>query len=234
MSVPFPPIDQDPDAVREAACGIVRPDVTECAPQVPKPTVDPSGASDGSSFVLGGVWLVVLWVLLGLAVLALVLVAVRWVRSRRAVAVDDADVDGVDEDDDEIDAADDELLEDLAADATVLPGGDVDMSTRAAAWRAAADRHLVAGRCRQALRCRYRALVVDLGDRGWLEELPGRTSGEHRRRVRSVAPEVAADFDAASDLFDGAWYGRTPVDGGTVSSFVALERRVLDRAGVGR
>ena len=50
----------------------------------------------------------------------------------------------------------------------------------AAQWRAEAAAHDAAGRWREALRCRYRALVAELAGRGLVEEIPGRTSGEYR------------------------------------------------------
>ena len=44
-------------------------------------------------------------------------------------------------------------------------------------WRAEADAHERAGEWRRALRCRYRALVAELADRGIVDEVPGRTAG---------------------------------------------------------
>ena len=77
-------------------------------------------------------------------------------------------------------------------------------------WLAEAEAHESKGEWRQAVRCRYRALVAELTDRGVVEEVPGRTSGEYRRLVASALPDGAPPFAAASDTFDRAWYGSRP------------------------
>ena len=45
-----------------------------------------------------------------------------------------------------------------------------------------------ARRFRDAIRCRYRALVGDLARRGMIDEIPGRTSGEERVQMAAAAP----------------------------------------------
>jgi hypothetical protein len=98
-------------------------------------------------------------------------------------------------------------------------------------WRAEAEAHERAGEWRQALRCRYRALVADLAGRGLVEEVPGRTAGEYRGEVRRNAPGAAEAFSGATDLFERAWYGRAPTGADDASHFRDLAGRVLERVG---
>jgi hypothetical protein len=77
-------------------------------------------------------------------------------------------------------------------------------------WQAEADRLEAAGRWREGLRARYRALVVRLGARGAIDPAAARTTGDHRAEVSDRAPGAAAGFDAAAELFDRAWYGGRP------------------------
>jgi hypothetical protein len=76
------------------------------------------------------------------------------------------------------------------------------------AWRQRAERFAAEGRFREALRCRYCALVGELAQRGFLDEVPGRTSGDYERRVNAVFPEVAQQFVRATALFESCWYGQ--------------------------
>ena len=102
-----------------------------------------------------------------------------------------------------------------------------------AEWRAEAAAHEAAGRWREALRCRYRALVAELAGRGLVNEIPGRTSGEYRRDVDAVVPVVAPDFDGATNLFEDAWYGGRPMGRDDQEHFDDLARRVLAPVGGG-
>lgn len=95
----------------------------------------------------------------------------------------------------------------------------------ATAWLAEAERLEGEGRWREAVRCRYRALVATLAGRGVVEEVPGRTAGEYRTLVRAARPPVAEPFADASDLFEEAWYG--PGDTGPEAG--AAFRRLADR-----
>jgi hypothetical protein len=79
-----------------------------------------------------------------------------------------------------------------------------------ARWREEAERLAREGRFKEALRCRYRALVGELAARGLVEEIPGRTSGEYERLVRARSPEIGQHFSAATDLFERCWYGQEP------------------------
>jgi hypothetical protein len=95
-------------------------------------------------------------------------------------------------------------------------------------WIAAADRFEAGGRWREALRCRFRALVGELIERGVARDLPGRTSGELRRDVRRRAPDAAVAFEEATRLFDDAWYGDRPTGAEENARFRALAASVLD------
>jgi hypothetical protein len=97
----------------------------------------------------------------------------------------------------------------------------------AAEWRAEAAAHEAAGRWREALRARYRALVADLAGRGLVEEIPGRTSGEYRHQVDITVPAAADPFDEATALFEETWYGTRPSGPNDQSRFDQLADRVL-------
>ena len=90
-----------------------------------------------------------------------------------------------------------------------------------------AERHRAEGRFRDALRCRYRALVGDLARRGLLDEIPGCTTGEERRQLRVTSPNAVPFFGEAADIFDGAWYGNVSVDASDDDRFRQLDRDVL-------
>lgn len=206
---PLQPVDQDPDSVREAACRIVASRVT-CAPAKP-PDVQPSnvGTSGGGFSVFGAF----LWLSLVAVVLALAYVTVRYSINRRSSAQRGRGDDGTDPDVD-------------ALVGTVV----IDRSREPRGWRAEAEQHRAAGRYRDALRCRYRALVGDLARLGLLDEIPGRTTGEERRELRSSAPNAVPFFREGADLFDAAWYGQLAVDPGHDDRFQQIERDVLANA----
>lgn len=77
-------------------------------------------------------------------------------------------------------------------------------------WLADAAAYEQAGAWRDAVRCRYRALVAELAGRGILDEVPGTTAGEYRQVVSRRAPTVGRPFGQASELFERAWYGDEP------------------------
>jgi hypothetical protein len=99
----------------------------------------------------------------------------------------------------------------------------------AAEWRAEAQAHERSGAWREAVRCRYRALVADLATRGLVEEVPGRTAGEYRREVGRAVPAAAADFAGATELFEVAWYGRADTGPREAAHLRDLSDRVLQR-----
>jgi hypothetical protein len=77
-------------------------------------------------------------------------------------------------------------------------------------WVAEAEEHEARGDWKRALLCRYRALLAELIGRGLVDDVPGRTTGEYRGEVDASLPTVADPFHAATDLFEGAWYGDEP------------------------
>jgi len=203
-------VAQNPDEVREQACRIIEASPGVCSP--PTTTIaEPSGGGFDLSF-LG----VLFWVLLFVGVVLLVLALMRAIdrRSPRRRRSKKAARSAVPEDE--------------------LEAGfvQIDRSREPRDWRSEADDHRRAGRYRDALRCRYRALVGDLARRGLIDEIPGRTTGEERAQLREVRPGVGVPFAAAADLFDGAWYGDAEVGPDDDDRFQVLEREVL--AGVQR
>lgn len=211
---PLPPVDQDPEAVQEAACRIVERNPTVCAP--PTTPAPPSGSGGGGPNLdfLG----LLLWAVLIAAVAWLIWVVIREFSGRsgrRAKAEGDTD-------------SDDDL------DVVEAVGVAVDRSREPLNWRAEAEAHRAAGRYRDALRCRYRALVGDLARGGWIDEIPGRTTGEERAQMRVVRPEASPPFEAAAELFDGAWYGHLPTSAADDDRFQRYEQQVLATAGARR
>jgi hypothetical protein len=212
MSVtdPLGPVDQDPDQVRETACKLVAPDLV-CAPPKPRPP-SPSSTPGDVSWLNGIAWVV-------LAVLIGVLLWLAWRavqqfsgRARPAKAKKQR-------------AADDDPIDDLGEVVAV------DWSRSPQQWRAEADEHRQAGRWRDSLRCRYRALVGDLARRGLIDEIPGRTSGEERVQLTAVASAAHDPFSAAADLFDDAWFGDREVGQGDDDEFRRYEAEVLQITG---
>jgi hypothetical protein len=208
---PLRAVEQDPDRIRQDACRLVAPDDV-CAPSDPSPPDPPSGG--GSMWA--GIFEIVVWVMFFAMVLALVFLLVRTLmttdfarrRSRRRgrERTDDTDV---------------EELRPVVVDHTREPSE----------WRREAAEHRAAGRYRDAVRCRYRALVGDLARRGLIDEIPGRTSGEERVQMANVAPAHAPSFASAAELFDDAWYGDVPLADADVQRMEALEERVLSGVG---
>jgi len=210
---PFPPVDQDPDAVRVEACKLVVRDPATCVttPRTTVPKPQSGGGGGGVNFSFLSTFL---WILLVVAVIAVVVLAARRAGvgggSKRKGRGDDGD------------DTDDEVIEEGAV--------FVDRSREPGDWRHQADEHRRAGRYRESLRCRYRALVGDLARRGFIDEIPGRTTGEHRRQVREATPTVSGPFDAAAELFDDAWYGHSDVGERDDDRFRELEQTVLASA----
>lgn len=206
-SDPFEPIEQDPDTVREEACRLVSRDSSVCAPPDTRP---PPTGSGGGGFNLD--WLAALiWLVLIVAVIALLAYLVRFFidrsgrgRKKKQESDETDDLDHVEQ-------------------AAVA----IDRSREPTNWRAEADEHRRAGRYREALRCRYRALVGDLARRGLIDEIPGRTTGEERSQLRQVQPTAGNPFTSAADLFDDAWYGHHTVDADDDERFQSFERDVL-------
>lgn len=205
---PLEPVEQDPDAVREEACRLVSRDESVCSPPDSVPPNSGSGGGGSSLNWLGTLLWVVFVALLVTLLVFLVRSLIERSGRRRAKAKRDAtDADELDE------------IEEAAV--------AIDRSREPTNWRAEAEEHRRAGRFRDALRCRYRALVGDLARRGLIDEIPGRTTGEERMQLRNVQPVAGAPFTSAADLFDEAWYGHVAVDAEDDERFQSFERNVL-------
>jgi len=119
----------------------------------------------------------------------------------------------------------------LQTDTGVRGGVGVDGRRRPSAdWRAEAAAHEAAGRWREGLRCSWRAVVAELAARGLLEEVPGRTTGEHLAALARSLPDGAADFGRATRLFEDAWYAAVEVGPTEAAQVRDLGDRVLARA----
>lgn len=114
----------------------------------------------------------------------------------------------------------------LRADAAAGVGIAIDDRRPPSDWEAEAARHEADGRWREALRCRYRAIVATLARGGVVEEVPGRTSGEYRLLVGRSRPDVAEPFAEATDLFERAWYGGAETGPDDASELRRLAGRV--------
>lgn len=106
------------------------------------------------------------------------------------------------------------IVSSMRTNPTAVPAAAIAIERRRPAvdWEREAQEHAAAGRWRDAVRCRYRALVARLAATGAVDEVPGRTAGEYRLDVRRSRPDAAPSFTAATELFERAWYGRAEVD----------------------
>lgn len=94
-------------------------------------------------------------------------------------------------------------------------------------WLDEAAEAEAAGRWKDGLRARFRALVAELIERDLVRSLPGRTVGEFRAEVRRGAPEVADTFAGACRLFERAYYGDEPTGPAEAAEFAAAAERVV-------
>ncbi|MEO5725228.1 MAG: DUF4129 domain-containing protein [Ilumatobacteraceae bacterium] len=224
---PLGSVAQDPDVIRTIACKLVASEnVCTAAQQSTTPSTVHRGGGG-----LPGVGTFLLWALLLVAIVVLLVVIVRVFLAGRggrnrgsSASDDDTDDDAGEEDADEEVTGDEDSSEDAATEDGALAGHRV---RRPSEWRAEAAAHRLAGRYRDALRCRYRALVGDLARYGVVDEAPGHTTGEERAWLREAGPEVADPFAHAADLFDEAWYGHADVGDVDDDSFIAYDRDVL-------
>jgi hypothetical protein len=206
---PLGTVAQDPDQVRQRACDIVSSNPLTCSTSTPRTPTPSSSAGSNLSWLSWLIWLVLLAAVVVLAV-TIVRAVVRHPRARRKRSA---------------------ATDDVPADEIELGVVAVDRTREPFDWRAEADAHRTAGRHRDAVRCRYRALVGDLARLGLVDEIPGRTTGEERHQLREILPAATAPFDAAADLFDAAWYGHADVGAADDDRFRALEHDVLSMAG---
>lgn len=210
---PLGPTGQNPDGPRDLACDLTA-SQRICSPAEPEPQEPPdfdlpdtSAAAAGGS-ALSTLLVIILVVALVAALAWLVMVLIR----QRRPALDDESEGDLDED------LDDDTPQQRIIDDEQPPQR----------WRRLAAEHREAGRYRDAVRCEYRALVGDLARAGYVDEIPGRTSGEERTQLRELAPAVAPAFDEAADLFDHAWFDDAITSASDDERFHAAARLVLD------
>lgn len=103
----------------------------------------------------------------------------------------------------------------------------IELTRTPAEWLDEAAALEAAGRWKEGLRCRHRALIAGLVERGAISERPGRTAGEHLREVAESLPGAAAALAAATDLFELAWYGDEPTGPDEAARFEVLANQVL-------
>jgi hypothetical protein len=109
---------------------------------------------------------------------------------------------------------------------------DADVGRGAPAWEQDADAHERAGRWRDALRCRYRAVVADLAGAGVIEEVPGRTAGEYLAAVGDALPEATQDFAGMTRAFEAVWYGQAEAGAEDVARVAGAGDAVRRAAGL--
>lgn len=219
---PLGPTDIDPDDVRDRAC-----DVTSagriCNPSVPDPP-DPPDLPDAPDVPNPGAGAGFFGQLLVVLLVAALVVAVVWLVMRWVDGSSSASSEG---DGERLDA--DESVDEAVGSRIV------DHETPPDRWRRRATEARDAGDLREAVRCQYRALIGDLARSGYVDEIPGRTSGEERAQVAEIAPrlgdvgrDVARQFDVAADTFDEAWFDDAEVTSTDDQRFLVAERGVLD------
>lgn len=95
-------------------------------------------------------------------------------------------------------------------------------------WGEEAVAHARNGELREALRCRYRETVALLADAGYIDEIPGRTTGEYLAAASEALPAATDAFGRLTRAFEKAWYGRRAVDAEGYAAAEAAQREVID------
>lgn len=216
---PLGPNDIDPDDARDRACEVTaQPNI--CDPPLNDPPPPPPSGAGRDPAIGAGFFGQLLVILLVVALIAgIAWMVMRWVQDGKSrTEGDDIDESDVDESvDEEVDAR------------------FVDQETPPDRWRRRAAEHRAQGDYRESIRCEYRALIGDLARAGYVDEIPGRTSGEEREQVAALAPvlggsgpKVAEQFDIAADTFDDAWFDDGVVTASDDERFIAAQRTVMD------
>jgi hypothetical protein len=74
-------------------------------------------------------------------------------------------------------------------------------------YRAAADAAAEDGRWAEAVVERFRAVIADLEERGFMDVRPGMTADEAARDAGLALPDLASELPPAAALFDAVYYG---------------------------
>ena len=102
-----------------------------------------------------------------------------------------------------------------------------DQSTRSADfYRAEAAGFAAAGKWREALRARFRAVIRELEQRGVLDSRAGRTAGEIATEASVAMPSIAAAMRRAAYVFDEVWYGDRPATREAYEAMVSVDEGV--------
>lgn len=86
-------------------------------------------------------------------------------------------------------------------------------------WRAQALRLEAAGRLDDALRAEYRAVLAELIQGGWVDDVAGRTPGEYRREFAATGSSAADAFADVTNRFEAVWYGPDDATAPGLASF---------------
>lgn len=198
----LPPPVHDPQQVRDAADAILANPRYDVPPEsLPDRIIGWFSEQIGKilgSFVGSGAGTLVAWAVVVLAVAAVAYLVVRYGRVGR-----------------------------ISVPRPPQPEAMVELSRRPAEWRAEAEALETAGRWREGLRCRHRALVAELVAVGTIPDRAGRTAGEYVRDVARATPAAGASMAAATELFEAAWYGGATTGAAEAARFAELERAVL-------
>jgi hypothetical protein len=198
----LPPSTEDPAAVRDLADQILAEARYDRPPEsIPDRVMGWIGDQLARAFgalVSGGGGTVLAWVIIAVAVAAVVYLVVRHGRLSMATLAGPRE-----------------------------PEVMVELTRTASEWRADAARLEAEGRWAEGLRCRHRALVADLVRRGAIPEQAGRTAGEYVRDVSVTLPDATAPLAAATELFEAAWYGGATTGAAEAARFAELDARVL-------
>ena len=118
-----------------------------------------------------------------------------------------------------------ELVQSMAPAASAR---DEDPLSRAAnEWEIYAEKLAAAGRCREAIRAWYHAILVTLYGAAILHFRKGKTNWEY---VASLSPALAwrRDFVEMTRRFESEWYGHDESSGGALDDCASLAKTILD------
>jgi hypothetical protein len=97
-------------------------------------------------------------------------------------------------------------------------------------YRAAADAAAEDGRWAEAVVERFRAVIADLEERGFMDVRPGMTADEAARDAGRALPGLAGELPPAAALFDAVYYGGHDAARDDDQRLRALEAAVRDQS----